>query len=97
TDAQVLVVAARREGAVVGVATATVAAGHGWLDGLVVVPEARRTGIGAHLLATVQFEMAVRGARRASATRPADAPALQLLRERGWDVDGDTLTTTLNV
>ncbi|MBK5222681.1 MAG: GNAT family N-acetyltransferase [Acidimicrobiia bacterium] len=93
-----VVVTARRAGQVVGVALARAAGRSGVLDHVVVAPGERRTGVGAHLLATVQLEMARLGARTASTARPVDGVARHLLDAHGWRAVGDaTLTTTLNV
>lgn len=87
-------VTARRDGAVVGVATGSTAAGEARLDGLVVVGEARREGVGSHLLAAVLSLAADRGCRTVAASPPGgDGEAF--LRQRGWVDDGCRLRRDL--
>jgi len=83
---EAVVVTARREGVVVGVATAT-ADDELWLEGVVVDPAVRGQGIGPHLLAEVERAGADRGCRRAFLVCPADGPAQRWCAGHGWSVD----------
>jgi 2'-5' RNA ligase/ribosomal protein S18 acetylase RimI-like enzyme len=80
------VVVARREGAVVGVATGTTD-DQAWLDRLVVGEGVRGQGIGAHLLARVEQLAAERGAVRAVLIAQAGGAAQAFYAGRGWRVD----------
>lgn len=78
-------VTARRDGAVVGVATGVVAGDWGRLDGLVVAEGHRRQGIGNHLLARFEAGTVERGARRLFFGAPVGSAVLALCRARGWE------------
>jgi 2'-5' RNA ligase len=81
-----VVVTARREGGLVGVATAT-AEDDLWIDRLVVDPAVRGQGVGRHLLAEVERIGAGRGCRRALLICPAGGPEQTWLAGHGWSVD----------
>lgn len=80
-----LLVVARHDGEVVGVARGVVAGATAWFDGLVVDPDHRRTGIGSHLLAAFGDEATSRGADQVVAARPPDEDTAALLAARGWN------------
>jgi 2'-5' RNA ligase/GNAT superfamily N-acetyltransferase len=79
-----LVVVARREGEVVGVAWGRSGGSLAWFDGLVVDPEHRRSGIGSHVLAAFGDDVAQRGATSIVSTRRFDGGVRELLEARGW-------------
>jgi 2'-5' RNA ligase len=79
-----LVVAARHDGGVVGVAWGRVGGSLAWFDGLVVDPDHRRTGIGSHVLAAFGDDVARRGASSIVAARRFDGGVRELLEARGW-------------
>lgn len=87
-SARPLVVTGRRDGAVVGVAEGWTRDEEGQLLAVVVAPDARRQGIGSHLVAAFQSAAHDRGADRLGATRArgaADAAVVAALLEgRGW-------------
>lgn len=79
-----LVVVARQEGEVVGVACGRSGGSLAWFDGLVVDPDRRRSGIGSHVLAAFGDDVARRGATRIVAARRFDGGVRELLEARGW-------------
>lgn len=79
-----LAVVARREGHVVGVAWGRSSGSLAWLDGLVVDPEQRRSGIGSHVLAAFGDDVTQRGASNIVAARRLDGGVRELLEARGW-------------
>jgi 2'-5' RNA ligase len=83
---EAVVVTARREGVVVGVATA-IADDEMWLEGIVVDPAVRGQGVGHHLLAEVERLGADRGCRRALLVCPAGGLAQSWCAGYGWAVD----------
>lgn len=85
-------VTARRDGAVVGVATVSVGAGGSGavVTSLVVAPGERGQGIGSHLLASVESLAAEQGCPSLTASLPGD-DAAAFLRHRGWADDGTVL------
>lgn len=87
-----LVVAARREGRVVGIVTGGTSGPWAGLDLVVVAAQERRTGIGTHLLATFELAAAHRGARRVEAGGEVPADVAALLRSRGWASGGGAPT-----
>jgi 2'-5' RNA ligase/predicted GNAT family acetyltransferase len=84
--AEAVVVTARREGAVVGVATA-MADDELWLERIVVDPAVRGQGVGRHLLAEVERIGADRSCRRAFLVCPAGGAAQSWCAGHGWTVD----------
>lgn len=87
-------VTARRDGAVVGVATGSTAGAGARLDTLVVAEGARGEGVGSHLLAAV---VSLAGARecRAVVACVAGGDGEAFLRHRGWVDDGCRLRRDL--
>jgi len=81
-----VVVTARREGVVVGVATAMVD-DELWVERIVVDPALRGQGVGHHLLAEVERIGVARGCRRAFLICPAGGPAQSWAAGFGWRVD----------
>lgn len=79
-----LLVVARRDGGVVGVARGVVAGATAWFDGLVVDPSQRHEGIGSQLLAAFGDDAARAGAEQVVAARPPDEQTAALLAARGW-------------
>ena len=79
-----LVVSARHDGEVVGVAWGRVGGSLAWFDGLVVGQDQRRTGIGSHVLAAFADDVNQRGASRIVAARRFDGGVRELLEARGW-------------
>lgn len=83
-----VVVAARREGTVVGVAVGDLVGRgdrrFGRVAGVVVAVAERRMGIGGHLLAGLSFELSRRGAVRLVAADDIDREVRGLLEARGW-------------
>jgi 2'-5' RNA ligase/N-acetylglutamate synthase-like GNAT family acetyltransferase len=79
-------VVARREGAVVAVASGT-AGQNATLDRLVVAADVRRQGLGAHVLAAVEQRAALLGSRRLTAAIEAGGPAQTFFTQRGWTVE----------
>lgn len=84
---EALVIAARREGRVVGVAAGAAYVGVSCLTSLVVGPAERGQGVGSHLLAAFGSEAAGRGHARLSATVAAGSQGEGFLRRRGWTVE----------
>lgn len=84
-------VAARRDGAVVGVAEAAAAAGVARLQSLIVGRADRGQGVGSRLLAAFESEAARRGHVRLSALVLGGSAAEGFYRHRGW-VDDARLT-----
>lgn len=85
--AQTVVVTARREGRVVGVAQGRVRAGDAHLSLLLVAAGERGTGVGSHLLAAFCDAAAGRGATSATVRTAAAGPALAFYEDRGWRVE----------
>jgi 2'-5' RNA ligase len=84
-DERSVVVTARREGRVVGVARALLADdGHAHLQTLTVSEGDRRTGVGTQLLAALEAALAARGAARVTSD---DEAIGAFLRGRGWTAD----------
>lgn len=87
-------VTARRDGAVVGVATGWTAGAEASLHRLVVAHGARREGVGSHLLAAVGSVAADRGCSALVACAGA-GPGEAFLRHKGWVADGPRLRREL--
>ena len=85
-EGQPFAVTARREGAVVGVATGETDT---WarLDRLVVAPAVRGQGIGSQLLAAVEHLAASRRCARLVLVVQAGGPAVEFYRSRGWVIE----------
>lgn len=88
TAADKVVVTARRDHEVLGVAAVTLAvdpagAGIARVDGVVVDPRHRRQGVGRALLDALGHRLSIRGVRWADALVGSDAAA-SLLTSRGW-------------
>jgi 2'-5' RNA ligase/GNAT superfamily N-acetyltransferase len=79
-----LVVVARHDGSVVGVAWGRSGGSLAWFDGLVVDPDQRRSGIGSHVLAAFGDDVARLGATSIVAARRFDGGVRELLEARGW-------------
>ncbi len=79
-----LVITARRDGSVVGVATGRVGGAHAILEGLVVAGEARRQGVGRHLLDRFAHAAHRRDARVVEAQNGAADDGF--LAAHGWSV-----------
>jgi 2'-5' RNA ligase/N-acetylglutamate synthase-like GNAT family acetyltransferase len=77
-------VTARRGGDVVGVAEGYVRGPEAYLGGLIVGPEVRGEGVGAHLLAAFTDVAAGRGCERISLRTEAGSPAERFYRDRGY-------------
>jgi 2'-5' RNA ligase len=88
-------VTARRDGAVVGVATGSTADADAVLDSLVVAERARREGVGSHLLAAVASVAAERGCAAVVACVGPGEPGAAFLRHKGWVPDGARLRRDL--
>jgi 2'-5' RNA ligase/GNAT superfamily N-acetyltransferase len=78
------VVAARHEGRPVGAAWGTVSGRVALVVGAIVVPDWRRRGVGAHLVATLEHHASRRGASAIEAPVGLDEPADALFESRGW-------------
>lgn len=79
-----VVVVARHDGAVVGVAWGRSGGSLAWFDGLVVDPDHRRSGIGSHVLAAFGDDVARLGATSIVAARRFEGGVRELLEARGW-------------
>ena len=88
-------VTARRDGAVVGVATGWTAGAEASLHCLVVAHGARREGVGSHLLAAVGSVAADRGCSAVVACVGAGGPGEAFLHHKGWVTDGPRLRREL--
>jgi 2'-5' RNA ligase len=77
-------VTARREGALAGVATATIAGGTCTLTWIVVDPVARRQGIASHLLRALEDHARAEECTVVEADVPADTPLGRALGARGF-------------
>lgn len=84
TRARGLVIAARREGAVVGVAAGWTMGPSAVLEVVAVAAHARGEGVGSHLLAHFEWVCAERGADEVRATAPDEPAVLALLARRGF-------------
>jgi 2'-5' RNA ligase/GNAT superfamily N-acetyltransferase len=84
-----LVVTARRDGRVVGVAQGRVRVRDdtAHLSLLMVAAAERGTGVGSHLLAAFCAAVAQRGARSATVRTAVGGPALAFYEDRGWRVE----------
>jgi 2'-5' RNA ligase len=78
------VVAARHDGSVVGASWGTVSGRVALLQGVGVVPDWRRRGVGSHLVAHVEHLAARRGATACEAPTDLDDAAETLFDRRGW-------------
>lgn len=81
-----LVVTARRDGGVVGVARGRRAGEWAYLSELIVHASYRREGIGSHLLAAFEWQTTEAGARWITVHTEAGSPAEAFYRARGWRV-----------
>lgn len=79
-----VVVTARRDEAVVGVATGWVLGGVGHLDTVAVTDAHRREGAGSHLLAHFESACAERDCTEVVGVAPDEPAILALLARRGW-------------
>ena len=84
-----LVVTARREGAVVGVVEGWTTAGIGFVDGLIVVPSARRRGVARQLLGRFESMAVERGCRSLGLRTLADGGARSTYEALGWRVESE--------
>jgi GNAT superfamily N-acetyltransferase len=80
-------ITARREGAVVGVATGWTQGGVAHLQNLMVDAAHRGTGIGTRLLAAFESLAVERGCRRLAVRTFAESRAHAFYRGRGWVED----------
>lgn len=80
-----VVLTARRDGAVVGVAKGFVRGDEGHLERLITAPDVRGEGVGSHLLAAFEAAAAERGATFLSLRVRVGAPAEALYRRRGFE------------
>jgi 2'-5' RNA ligase/GNAT superfamily N-acetyltransferase len=79
-----VVVTARRDGRVVGVAAGQVRGAESYLADLIVAGDVRGEGVGAHLLAAFHAEVAARGATFVGLRTVAGGPAEQFYRRKGY-------------
>ncbi|MBV8951556.1 MAG: GNAT family N-acetyltransferase [Actinobacteria bacterium] len=78
---------ARREGRVVGIATGWTALGVSYLSELLVGRDARRQGIGSHLLAAFESLAARQDATRLALRADAQSDAVAFYERHGWRVE----------
>ena len=86
-------ISARREGAVVGIATGSTYDGDATISCLAVDPAVRRQGIGTHLLSAVGSLAAERGCSHVTVTVDSDSEAA-FYRSRGWQDAGSISSTS---
>ncbi len=86
---RLIVVTARRDRVVVGVALGSASGRLARLDELVVADESRRQGVGSHLLARFTAEAVDRGCELAIHVAGSDVGLSQLCRRRGWTTDAE--------
>lgn len=82
-----LVVTARREGRVAGLAEGWTHGGLGFLDGLMVGSETRAEGIGTHVLRAFESACAARRVHRLALQALAESVAVGFYESRGWRVE----------
>lgn len=87
-DVPNLAVVARRDGRLVAVADGWARGGAARLSTLVVARDARREGVGSHVLAAFESAAAERGCGRLGADVTAGSDADLFLRARGWVEEG---------